>query len=256
MLQTLLICFREGLEGFLVVAIATLFLRRTGHTRLIGAVRGGLVVSILGCAAVGVVLSRIGALSSVWTGGLTLLAAALIAACVLQLGKQSATLARSIGERLESAALADGNTAWWGVFAFIVLMVGREGLETATLLASLAVSTDTAWMAVGGAMGLALAGAMGLLWVRLGPRIQLGRFFRVTSWFMGVMCLQLLVYAFHEFTEAGVVPGIDNAWWHLATEDLAEGWIAQAIAFVLVLIPTLWMISLHLSGRRPAGEAA
>jgi len=105
-------------------------------------------------------------------------------------------------------------------------------------------------MALGGALGLALAATVGWLWVRFGHKVQLSRFFRVTAWFMLLFSIQLVIYALHEFTEAGVVPGIDNAWWHLATEDLAEGWIAQAVSLALVVVPTVWLIAAHLREQR------
>jgi hypothetical protein len=52
--------------------------------------------------------------------------------------------------------------------------------------------------------------------------------------------LQLLLYAFHEFTEAGALP-IDNAYWHLATEEWAEGEYANLISLALILIPLAWL---------------
>ena len=41
MSQALLICFREGLEAFLVIAIATLYLRKANNFGLLSAVRWG-----------------------------------------------------------------------------------------------------------------------------------------------------------------------------------------------------------------------
>jgi len=85
-----------------------------------------------------------------------------------------------------------------------------------------------------------------LLWVRYGHKVQLARFIRVTAWFLMLFALLLVIYALHEFTEAGVVPGADNAWLHLITEDLAEGWIAQLISLGLVLVPTAWLVGAYL----------
>ena len=50
-------------------------------------------------------------------------------------------------------------------------------------------------------------------------------------------------------------PRVDNAWWHAATEDLAEGAVAQAISLALVLVPTLWLGVAHWRGRRGAQAA-
>lgn len=255
MFQTLLICFREGLEGFLVVAIATLYLRRLHLGALVGAIRAGLAASLAGSAALGVVLAQIGALSPVYEGALALLAAAAVAWCVLHMMRAGRGMSQEIANRLERAAQRNGRQAWWAVFGFTVFMVGREGVETATMIASLAASTEARPMAIGGVLGLLLAATIGWLWVRYGQRVQLTRFFRVTAWFLILFALQLLVYALHEFTEAGAVPGIDNAWWHLATEELAEGWIAQLISLSLVVVPTVWLVAAYVHDQRLARAA-
>ncbi len=250
MFQVLLIGFREGLEAFLVVAIATLYLRRFGLLKLLGALRWGVAAAVMGSALLGLVLSQIGALSPAWEGGLALLAAAAVAWCVVHMRRAGKGMAQEIAQRLEQASARHGASAWWSVFAFTVFMVGREGVETATMIASLAGNHELRHMAVGGLMGLLIAAAIALLWVRYGHTVRLDRFFRVTAWFMALFALQLVVYALHEFTEANLVPGIDNAWWHLATEDLAEGWIAQAISLALVVVPTGWLAAACLLDRR------
>ena len=49
MFQALLICFREGLEAFLVIAIATMYLRKAHNLQLLGAVRWGVLTALLAC---------------------------------------------------------------------------------------------------------------------------------------------------------------------------------------------------------------
>ena len=46
------------------------------------------------------------------------------------------------------------------------------------------------------------------------------------------------------------------AWWHAATEDLAEGSIAQMISLALVVVPTAWLGVAHWRDRRTASPAA
>jgi high-affinity iron transporter len=65
-----------------------------------------------------------------------------------------------------------------------------------------------------------------------------------------VFSLQLVLYAFHEFTEAALVPGIDNAWWHSATEDLAEGAAAQLVSALMVALPSIWLVGAFWKDRR------
>lgn len=252
MFQTLLITFREGLEALLVVAIATLYLRRTGRLHLLGAIRTGLAVAVLLSLLLGYALSRIGALSPTAEGIMALVAAAAVVWCVVHMMKAGKTLGREINARLARATLLDGSRAWLAVFGFTLFMVGREGVETATMLASLAASAELGYMVWGGLIGLALAAAIAWAWVRYGKAVDLGRFFRVTAWFMMVFAVQLVIYALHEFTESALIPGIDNAWWHAATEDLAEGATAQLVSLALVLVPTVWLALAHWQDSRSA----
>lgn len=256
MFQTLLIAFREGLEALLVVAIATLYLRRTGRLHLLGAIRSGLAVAVVLSLLLGYMLSRIGAMSPTAEGVMALLAAATVLWCVVHMMKAGKAWGREINTRLERATLLDGSRAWLAVFGFTLFMVGREGVETATMLASLASSAELAYMVWGGLTGLALAAAIAGAWVRYGKAVDLGRFFRVTAWFMMVFAVQLVIYALHEFTESALLPGIDNAWWHAATEDLAEGSIAQLVSLALVLVPTVWLALAHWQDSRSAGNTA
>ena len=256
MFQTLLICFREGLEALLVVAIATLYLRKTGRTALLVPLRAGVGVAALLSVVLGWVLSQVGALSPAAQGVMALLAAATVAWCALHMRSAGRGMGRDIAARMDRASVLEGPQAWGAVFVFALFMVGREGVETATMLAALGRSADLAYMAWGGIAGLVLAAAIAWAWTRYGRTVNLARFFRVTAWFMAVFAVQLVVYAFHEFTETASIPLIDNAWWHAATEDLAEGRIAQLVSLALVLVPTLWLGLAHWHDRRLAAHAA
>lgn len=250
MFQTLLICFREGLEALLVVAIATLYLRKTGRLHLLLPLRAGVGVAALLSLVLGWVLSQVGAVSPGAEGVMALIAAATVMWCVVHMRSAGKGMGQDIAQHMDRASVLEGPRAGLAVFLFALFMVGREGVETATMLAALARSAELGYMAWGGAAGLALAIAIAWAWTRYGRAVNLGRFFRVTSWFMAVFAVQLVVYAFHEFTEGGVMPGIDNAYWHAATEDLAEGGIAQAISLALVLVPTVWLGVAHWMERR------
>lgn len=252
MFQTLLICLREGLEALLVIAIATLYLRKTGRLRLLWPLRAGVAVAVLLSAALGWVLSQAGALSPAAEGVMALVAAAIVAWCVLHMRRAGQGMGQDIAQRLGKASVLEGPRGGLAVFGFALFMVGREGVETATMLAALARSAELAPMAWGGVAGLVLAAAIAGAWARYGRAVHLARFFRVTAWFMAVFAVQLVIYALHEFTEGALVPGIDNAWWHAHTEDLAEGTMAQAVSLALVVVPTVWLAVAHWRDQRAA----
>lgn len=252
MLQTLLIAFREGLEALLIVAIAALYLRRTGRESLVGAIRAGVMAALALSVVLGVVLAHIGAMSTAWEGIMAWIAAAAVISCTVHMMRMGRHMKKHIDGHLGQASQRFGRAGWWAIFVFALFMVGREGVETATMIASLAVNGDLAHMAWGSAIGFALAAWIAWLWTRHGSKVNLGRFFQVTAVFMVVFSIQLLIYGFHEFTESALVPGIDNAWWHEATEDLAEGTIAQLISLAMVALPSVWLIGAFWKDRRAA----
>lgn len=245
MFQTLLITFREGLEAFLMVAIATLYLRKTGRHGLIGAVRVGLAVSIAGSVVLGVALAKVGASSPMWEGVLAMLAAAAVIWCVTHMLKIGKQMGGEISAGMGKALILDGTNAWWTVFVFTLFMVGREGVETAAMLSSLAANSEMRLLLVGGLIGLASAGAVALLWTKFGRQVNLSRFFNVTAVFMLVFAAMLVFRGFYEFTEVNLIPGLDNAYWHDASEAYVEGNYAQIASVMLVLAPTLWLIAAH-----------
>jgi high-affinity iron transporter len=77
----------------------------------------------------------------------------------------------------------------------------------------------------------------------------------MTAIFLMLFVVQLVIYGLHELTEAALLP-IDNAYWHMATEVMAEGKIAQWISFSLVLAPLAWLAFSLIRGRAHAKQVA
>jgi high-affinity iron transporter len=128
-------------------------------------------------------------------------------------------------------------------------MVTREGMETAFLTASLFRQTETAPFVWGALAGTGLAAALAAAWVKYGQRVNLALFFRVTSVFLVLFAIQLVIYAFHEATEASLLP-LDNAYWHIATEPYGpEGQYGAMLTYALVLVPAAWMMATALRQR-------
>ena len=238
--QTLLVTLREGIEMFLIVAIAASYLRKTGRAVLLPAVAAGSATAVGVSLVLGIWLAET-AVTPKAEAILALIAAVLVISMVVYMLSAAKHLRREIGARLEAAAGRTGAGAWLGVFLFVVFMITREGMETAFITASLFRQTETAPFVIGAVAGLALAAALAYAWSRFGHRVDLALFFRVTSVFLLLFAVQLLVYAFHESTEANLLP-IDNAYWHLATEPYGpEGEYGALLTYALVLIPAAWL---------------
>jgi len=237
--QMQLVTLREGIEAFLIVAITAAYLRKTGRTALLPAVWWGTAAAVALSIALGGFLAE-HAVTPLHEGLLALTAAALVISMVVYMRRVERRLRAEIGERLEASISGAGAGAWTAVFLFVVLMVTREGMEMAFITAALSRNEGAEALIAGALAGIALAATLGWLWSRYGQRLNLRLFFQATSIFLVLFALQLLFYAFHEFTEAGALP-IDNAYWHLATEDAAEGVYAQIYSALLVLAPLSWL---------------
>ena len=239
MLQMFIITLREGIEAFLIVAIALAYLRKTGRDALVSAVFWGTGAGVTLSLILGVKLAEY-AVQPIWEGMLALIAVVLVTSMVIYMLRAAKHLRTEIGARLEAAAQKSGAAAWSGVFAFTVLMIAREGMETAFLIDAVALRTGALDLLAGSLAGVAVAGALAWAWSRFGHRVNLALFFQVTSIFLLLFAVQLLLYGFHEFAEAKVLP-IDNEYWHAATEPYAEGIFAQIYSLALVLIPAAWL---------------
>lgn len=251
MFSILMVTFREGVEAFLIVAVTLLYLRQTKRGHLIPALRWGVAVAVLLSIVLGIILSRIGAMQPLHEAWLASAAFVLVLSCTVHMLRHGKRIAGEIRQKVDAADVRGATGAKLAIFAFVLLMIGREGVETATMLAALAGAAGTRNLFVGGGIGVMLATALAVAWARYGRRINLALFFRVTAAFMVLFSIQLVVYAFHEFTEAGVVPGIDNVRWHLLTEEIGpEGTYGAWLSYSLVLVPLAFLLvaSIH---RRP-----
>lgn len=241
MFETLVIALREGIEAFLIVAITLAYLRKTSRAALAPAVYTGTGLALVLSVAAALLLREM-VVTPLYEGMLALVAAVLVITMMVYMSKAAKHLRSDIGDKIEAAAARrTGVTAFLAVAGFTLLMITREGMETAFMVASLMGQADTTAMTVGALLGLLLAAALAWGWSRYGQRINLGRFFQVTAIFLGLFVAQLAIYAFHEFTEAGVLP-LDNAYWHIATEPYGpEGPYGAWLSYALVLVPLTWL---------------
>jgi high-affinity iron transporter len=257
MLEAFVITLREGLEAFLIVAISLAYLKRTGRAHLAPAVHWGIGVSVAVSIVAGVLLGR-AANQALWEGVLALAAAVLVGTLIVHMWRTGKKMKREIEGRLEAAALRGKQAAFVGIFGFTVLMITREGMETALLMNSLLLSMGAAALDLiaGAAFGIIVAASVAWLWSRYGRRVNLAQFFQVTAIFLFVFVIQLVIYGFHELTEANI--GIPNSeWLHWATEPYGpDGVYGQYLTYMLVILPLGWLVVSNLFTRRPQTQLA
>jgi high-affinity iron transporter len=239
MLQAFVVTLREGLEAFLIVAISLAYLKKTGRAGLIPAVRWGIVASVLLSVGAGILLSK-AANQSLWEGVLALVAAVLVATLTVHMWRAGRHMKRDIEGRLEASSMKVGSAAFLGVFMFTLLMITREGMETALLMNALLFTVQSPQIVSGAIGGTILAAFVAWLWSRYGHRVNLARFFQVTAVFLLIFVVQLLIYGFHELTEANIFPNSQP--WHDATEPFGpDGIYGQYLTYLLVLLPLTWL---------------
>ena len=237
MLQAFVITLREGLEAFLIVAISLTYLRKTGRSELAKAVHWGIIAAVVASAVGGYLLYN--AANQEWIEGpLALVAAISVTTLTVHMWRAGRRMKGEIEEHLHTRAMRTGLGALVGVFLFTLLMIGREGMETALLLLQV---RQTFNLVVGAAGGVAAAGFVAWLWSRYGHRVNLGLFFQVTAIFLFVFVVQLFIQSIHEMSEQGYLPYSDFI--HAATESWGpDSVFGHMLTYLLVILPLGWLL--------------
>src|SRR4029078_9317805 len=237
--QAFVITLREGLEAFLIVAISLAYLRKTGRSELVPAIHWGIGASILLSIGAGLLLSK-GRNQALWEGILGITAAFLVASLTVHMWRAGRHMKKDIEGRLADSSHKAGAAAFWGVFFFTLLMITREGMETAMLMNALLFQVKAMNIAGGALAGTLAAAFIAFLWSRYGHRVNLARFFQVTAVFLLIFVVQLLIYGFHELAEAHVLPNSEALHW--ATEPYGpDGIYGQYLSDLRVDLPVAWL---------------
>ena len=240
MLQAFVITLREGLEAFLIIAIMLAYLRRRGSVDLIPAVYWGIGAAIIVSGTAWILFAR-AQNQALWEGILALVAAALVASLTVHMWRAAKTIKREIESKVEVSARKTGMAAFVGVFFFTVLMISREGIETALLMNTILFQIGSGSLFAGAVGGVLVAATVAWMWTRYGHRINLGLFFQVTAVFLLVFVVQLVIYGVHELSEANLFPGSEALHW--ATEPYGpDGVYGQWLTYGLVLLPMGWLL--------------
>ncbi len=225
MLQAFIITLREGVEAALIVGITLAYLTKIGRAELRKTVYAALGAAFLGSIGVAIVISRAHLNEDVFEGWVQLVAAFFVVTMVVFMMK---TGRKMKGEIEGKVGLLAGNDAWFGLFVFIFLMVLREGAETVLILAGVSLNSTELMSFLGTLLGLSAAIAFGVMFVKGSVRINLQKFFRVTTAIMFLVAAQLVISGLHELSESGVIasskremaiigPIVSNDWFFFVT---------------------------------------
>ena len=237
MFQAFVIVLREGFEAFLIVSIIVAYIHKTRKRRLLPAVYCGVGAALVASAGLGWALSQQGE-DPLWEGILGLVAVILVSTLVVQMWVHGRYLKQETETKLKAIA-SRPSTPWAvaGVFLLTAFMVTREGMETALML----VQVRDKMFTVGAGLGLLTTAVLALLWVRYSRLINLKLFFQATSLLLLLFLAQILIYALHELSEAGVFPNSEA--FHVATEPFSsDGLYGKWFSVVTVGICIGWLL--------------
>jgi len=246
MLQALIVTLREGVEAALIVGITLAYLTKIGRADLRKTVYAGLAAAFVGSVAGALVLSRLGLNSDAFEGWVELVAAFFVAGMVIFMMQAARKLKGEIETKIGSLA---GGGSHWGVFAFVFLMVFREGVETVLILSGVSLNSTELMSFIGTLLGVALAVVFGVMFVKGSVRINLQKFFRVTSVILFFVAFQLVITGLHDLSEAGILPASKQ-------EMALVGPIVRNDAFFFVAILALTGLMVLLEYRRQSPSVA
>jgi len=266
MLNSFIIVLREGFESFLLVAVILAYLKKSGQNWLNLPVYTAIVVALAASGGLAYVLytgiddATVQNLFGPFIGGyvstffanealreavLGAVAVVMVGTLVIHMWRSGPKIQERMRERLSQMSSKSSRVAAvLGVFLFTFLMITREGMETALML----MQVKDPNVINGALLGLCAAIAFALGWARFGHLINVKRFFQVTGIFLLLFMIQVAIYTFHEFTEAGLLP--NSEFLHHATEKYSpDGLYGKWFSPIMIGICGLWLFGAWLIDR-------
>ena len=267
MLNSFIIVLREGFESFLIVAVILAYLGRSGQRWLNPTVYIAIAIALAASGGLAYVLytgldeATAEAIFGATIGGyvsyffaneamreaiLGAVAVVMVGTLVIHMWRSGPKIQQQMRERLTAATSKSSRlAAVLGVFLFTFLMITREGMETALML----MQVRDPNVINGALLGLGAAILFAIGWARFGHLINMKRFFQVTGIFLLLFMVQVAIYTFHEFTEAGVLPNSEAL--HHATEKFSpDGLYGKWFSPIMVGVCGLWLMGAWLIDRR------
>ena len=171
-------------------------------------------------------------------GVLGLIAMIMVGTLVIHMWRTGPKVRERMQQRLgEMSPKKSRWAAVGGVFLFTFLMITREGMETALML----MQVRDSQLVTGALLGLMSALLFAWGWARYGHLINVKRFFQVTGIFLLLFMVQVGIYSFHEFSEAGLFPNSEAL--HTATEKLSpDGLYGKWFSLLMIAVCAIWLL--------------
>ena len=244
MLQAFIVTLREGVEAALIVGITLAYLAKIGRPELRKSVFAALISAFVGSIGIAILLSRTQWNQDIFEGWIMLVAAFFVITMIVFMMKTGRALKGQIEGKV---GLLAGRNARLGLFLFVFLMVLREGVETVLILGAVSLNSTELLSFLGTLSGVIVAIVFGVMFVKGSVRVNLQKFFRVTTAILFFVAAQLIISGLHELSENGVLPS--------SREEMALiGPIVRNDLFFFVTIVALaaLMVLFEVKRRQPA----
>ncbi len=257
MLQAFIITLREGVEASLIVGIVFAYLTKIGRAELKRTVFLALGSALAASVLAAVLVAKLNFNSDVLEGWVMLAAAGFVVSMIWFMHRTARSMKGDIEARIarytgSAPSVADGistaNVSKLGLFFFVFLLVLREGVETVLILSAVTLNSTELLSFTGTLLGIAVSVVFGVMFIRGSVRINLQRFFRVTTVILYFVTFQLVVSGLHELSENGVLPSC-------AAEMRLIGPIVRNDLFFFVTMLALAGLMVLLESRRRAPVA-
>src|SRR5579872_2510321 len=203
MLQAFIITLREGVEAALIVGITLAYLNKIGRRDLRKSVFAALGAAFIGSIVIAIAISRTHFNEDIFEGWIMLAAAFFVVTMIIFMMKTGRKMKGEIEGKVSSLATESSR---FGLFLFVFLMVLREGVETVLILSAVSLNSSELYSFIGTLAGALVAIAFGVMFVKGSVRINLQKFFRVTTAILFFVAAQLVISGLHELSENGVLP--------------------------------------------------
>ncbi len=245
MLQAFIITLREGVEAALIIGITLAYLAKIGRPELRKSVYYALGTAFLASLGFAVLLSRTNWNQDIFEGWILLAAAFFVGTMIVFMMRTAKHLKGDIEGKVGSLA---GKSSALGLFVFVFLLVVREGVETVLTLFAVSLNSSELMSFLGTLLGVGTSVAFGVMFVKGSVRIDLRKFFKVTTVILWFVAAQLVVSGLHELSENGVIPS--------SRQEMALiGPIVRNDVFFFVTILALAALMVLFEYRRRAPEA-
>jgi len=165
----------------------------------------------------------------IFEGTMMFLAAGVLTWMIFWMQRQARHLKGQIETDVRLAAQHSGKR---GIFFLAFLAVLREGLELAIFFTAAALAAGQTPAVLGALAGLVTAALLGWAFFAAALRLDLHRFFQVTSFLLILFSAGLVAHGVHEFNEIGLIPSIIQPVWDtsmILAEDSFLGMVLKAL---------------------------